>query len=521
MAAEDVARTVTPSIAARQLIDPSGTINADFYRVDYQNVGLELHAGASNNVIASRTFGIIDAGAGNDLIDDRMGGGAIGDVLYGGPGADRITGSGRGDLIIGGAGDDRLAGAAGDDTYYVIAADPGVDVVNEVTWYLWDTYDGTGAYNADSGFISTDTVEFGPGIALADLHVSWGSVMASYASWSATPMKAYETLDLSWASDKTVRVMLPDRADVTVARDMDVTAPGRSWGVEYFKFADGTRITADDMMALAPARSFAGSDAGDVLVGKAGSDLLAGGPGDDLLQGDTGNDTYQFNVGDGADTIQDARGYDKVLFGPGITSSSITLGLGSLLLRVGDNGDAIHVEGFDPLKAATSGAIEAFEFSDGSQISYQELLARGFDLYGTAGSDVISGTSVLDRVLGYAGDDTLDTGAGDDTLDGGAGNDLLRGGSGSDRYVFSKGFGHDRIEDHGALQTEIDTVVLDALHGEVSGKGQEGMLTLTVGDDTADELQIVWNPGSYYGVERVQFSDGTVWDESVLAGFFP
>lgn len=50
-----------------------------------------------------------------------------------------------------------------------------------------------------------------------------------------------------------------------------------------------------------------------------------------------------------------------------------------------------------------------------------------------------------DRIVGGGGKDTLSGGAGKDTLDGGAGRDLLNGGRGADTFVFSAGYGRDRL----------------------------------------------------------------------------
>lgn len=74
-------------------------------------------------------------------------------------------------------------------------------------------------------------------------------------------------------------------------------------------------------------------------------------------------------------------------------------------------------------------------------------------------SDVISGTSSNDRLDGTRQDDVIDAGAGndrvwagrgDDTVTGGSGNDVMEGGSGEDIFVFSAGFGDDKIRDFDA-----------------------------------------------------------------------
>jgi Ca2+-binding RTX toxin-like protein len=163
-----------------------------------------------------------------------------------------------------------------------------------------------------------------------------------------------------------------------------------------------------------------GTSGNDVLTGGRGDDTLAGGIGSDALFGGAGNDTYFFNLGDGVDTITDSSllGESNVLqFGPGVTSNDLSLEIGSLLLRVGNNGDAIHLTTFDPTDVLRLRTIETFRFADSSVLSYDQLVARGFDVSGTAGNDAISGTNLVDRMKGLAGNDFLIGGDGHDLLE--------------------------------------------------------------------------------------------------------
>ena len=147
---------------------------------------------------------------------------------------------------------------------------------------------------------------------------------------------------------------------------------------------------------------------------------------------------YIFNVGDGLDTIIDSvepGQINTLQFGSGITPTDLSLGLGSLLIRVGTNGDAVHIQNFDPSNPYGPHAIETFRFADGSTLTYSQLIDKGFDLTGSAGQDTITGTNAMDRITGLAGNDVLQSYAGDDVLDGGAGADTLTGGTGSDTYI--------------------------------------------------------------------------------------
>jgi len=172
----------------------------------------------------------------------------------------------------------------------------------------------------------------------------------------------------------------------------------------------------------------------DTLYGGAGIDTLSGGIGDDYLLGGTGKDTYIFNRGGGRDTIIDTGKDSNLIFGGGISVSDITLRLGSLELDLG-NGDQVHIDGFDLNDAFNSSSVNSFTFADGTQLSIEQLLARGFDLDGTNQNDTITGTNTTDRINGLAGNDLLSGGAGNDTdntLYGGKASDRLYGQSGND-----------------------------------------------------------------------------------------
>lgn len=66
-------------------------------------------------------------------------------------------------------------------------------------------------------------------------------------------------------------------------------------------------------------------------------------------------------------------------------------------------------------------------------------------LNGGAGNDSLDGGDGADNLRGGAGNDTMTGGTGNDRLEGGQGADRMAGGAGDDTFVFSKGFGRDRI----------------------------------------------------------------------------
>ena len=179
-----------------------------------------------------------------------------------------------------------------------------------------------------------------------------------------------------------------------------------------------------------------GNSGNDTLIAGSGSDTLIAGSGNATLVGGTGVDTFVFNHG-GVYTLIDPLKTigDVIQFGPGITSGMITLGLGSLMLRVGNSGEVIHIMNFDPSNALAPNAIQKFSFADGTSLSYAQLLARGFDIYGTTGNETLSGTNLDNRIYAGTGNDTLIGTGANDTLVAGAGIDTMIGGTGNETFV--------------------------------------------------------------------------------------
>ena len=265
-----------------------------------------------------------------------------------------------------------------------------------------------------------------------------------------------------------------------------------------------------------PGSTLAGNDD---LYGYDGDDSLDGGTGDDYLRGDSGNDTYRFGTGFGNDTIDyewaftnnasGGKSTDTIAFGAGILPSQILLrGEGSDLYLQHVNGvDTVTIEGFD---AGTT--IERVTFADGTVWN----LTLPLTITGSAGADSLAGGINADTLDGAGGNDDLYGNKGDDSLTGGTGDDYLRGDSGNDTYRFGTGFGNDTIDYEWAFTTNAsggkstDTIAFGA--GITAGQ-----VTLNrVGDDLVVKVgsSSIVVEGQYSGpaIERITFSDSTVWD---------
>ena len=233
-----------------------------------------------------------------------------------------------------------------------------------------------------------------------------------------------------------------------------------AWGVDLVQFADGVQWTRED---IAHAVSHV-SAASETLTGTPSKDWLDGGAGDDVLIGGNDYDVYRFGLGYGHDVVAErvssigsaafavvGQDQDAVLFGEGISQDDLTFSRDGFDLIIGVLGedDTLRVEGqFAATYTGVFGKIwmdriEIFQFADGMQMTWEDVLQETLRAEATAGDDTIVGFAY------------------EDVLDGGAGDDLLKGGDENDTYVFGYGYGHDRIlESQGSvLGGDFDTVV--------------------------------------------------------------
>jgi VCBS repeat-containing protein len=413
-------------------------------------------------------------------------------------GADILYGNSGNDTLIGGTGNDQLSGGNGNDTYLFNLGD-GQDTISE----------------NDSTAGNLDVLRFGEGIAPSDITFARdGMVLVLGILGTSDQVRL-----LNWGGGDAFRIEQIEFADGTV------------WDGAYVQSQIAVILNSeigtagdDHLDAWAGEDTlFSGLGGNDVLDGNSGNDTLIGGVGNDILIGGDGNDVYVFNLGDGVDQIVDSGGSDTIQFGAGITPDSLSLGLGSLLVRVGDQGDAIHLEDFNPDDPFNSTVIEKFQFADGTALNIVDLLARGVDIQGSNGDDLLTGTAITDRITGGKGNDTLVGGKGDDLLVGGGGNDVLNGGDGDDVYVFNPGDGKDIIHNYDT-SNGVDTVAFGAgiVLADLNLATKVGNdLILTIGNN-GDQLTFAnWFVGPNYQLDRFSFSDGSSVTGSDLLAVLP
>ena len=214
------------------------------------------------------------------------------------------------------------------------------------------------------------------------------------------------------------------------------------------------------------ANTITGGSGNDFLYGMGGNDTLNGGAGNDVLDGGEGADNLQ--GGTGNDKMTGGAGNDRLDGGEG--ADVMVGGLGNDTYIVDNNGDVV-TEGLNGGTDAVQTTLHNYTLTNnvenlvftgtgaftgrGNAIANTITGGSGNDfLYGMggnatrdggAGNDALDGGDGGDNLQGGAGNDKLTGGTGNDRLEGGQGDDIMTGGAGNDTFVFSAGFGRDRI----------------------------------------------------------------------------
>lgn len=423
----------------------------------------------------------------------RVGGGAVvgggsPDMLFGGGGVDALQGYGGSDFLDGGAGDDTLDGGAGDDVLRGDAGDDrltdseganvffggaGNDVMGPLTTTaFWgpNTYIGGLGDDISVGSRGADTYvfEFGGGadIIRENYFNSGGDVInigpgSLPADWSASRVGTNLVLVHSTGTDK-----------ITVERWFE-SSDSKSYRVDRVTFADGTVWSAAEL-----------TERGLTLYGTATADNLQGfNAYDDVIFSSGGNDTVSGYAGN--DKLYGDQGDDK-LYG----------GDGNDILYGGDGADTLEGQ------------------------------AGGDYLDGGTGNDRLTDTSGLDTFDGGDGEDIMGSTTttqiqGPNTYIGGRGNDTSYGSRGGDIYVFNLGDGQDIIREN--MYNAGGDVVrfgqgIQATDWTGSRVGTSLVLTDSRGlDKLTFEQWFGSTDMKAYRVDRVEFSDGTVWTNAELS----
>ena len=257
--------------------------------------------------------------------------------------------------------------------------------------------------------------------------------------------------------------------------------------VESFSFADGSQLSFHELLDATANR---GTPSDDITYGLSSGTEFFASQGNDRMFGNRSDDIYHFERYLGDDTILDAGGSDKVIFGSGIR-------LSDLKIRQRDNNDSPadmiisfknSTNSLTILSQYSSGRIETFEFYDGLSISTNE-----FGL-ATNSNDVVSGDQNDNIIFAYGGDDIIN---------GSVGSDILNGGEGIDTVIYTdlqtpitvdldagvSYFGNNKHDQLSSIENAIGTEFSDVLIGSYIANRLEGLagndkLEGLNGDDT-------------------------------------
>jgi len=430
-------------------------------------------------------------------------------VGLGTAGNDVIEGSGIADEIEGLQGDDVLRGGDGGDLYYFTRGD-GHDAIEDIM--------------ANPLLSAPDTLLLTGNIALDDLRLTRSEEGAGDDL----------TIGFTWGGDS---ITIVDQfAYSPLGFDSQFALDNR---IEALFFDRGTPIDWLTLQAITLAAYTSSGD--DTTTGFGTPDELFASAGNDLLVGLDGGDTYHFGLGSGQDTISDSARYvntpfsaivggvdngnDRLVFGDGIAVSDVVFsrpgGTDDLLITLANASDSIVIrDQFSAVKldlmsllgVAWFDRIEAFQFADGTVLTWEEVL--------------------LQLTTGTASADTLYGAYYQDTLDGKEGDDWLSGGDEGDTYIFGRGYGNDVIEDNrtNVLTATADTVAFKAdiafadAHFERDGTTDDLLITFTGSSDTLriTNQYVVTETGPFgaHGfdtIERFTWTDGTVKEWTDLA----
>ena len=251
----------------------------------------------------------------------------------------------------------------------------------------------------------------------------------------------------------------------------------------------------------------------DTLLGRRGDDLLKGFAGDDLLGGGAGNDTLV--GGDGFDSLAGAAGDDTLLGGTG--ADNLVGGDGDDLLGGGDGGDRLkggdghdtlrggdHNDqliaglgddlvdggpGVDELVYNQSGPSVVVNLATGvaSGEGDDTLVSIEFVLAGR-GSDSLTGTAGVNRLVGFQGSDTLQGGGDADVLYSGPGADVFVYVAVTDSLVSAPDF----------LDAEYrDVIDLSSIDADPATAPDDAFVLVSAFSHTAGELRVTFDSGAF------------------------
>lgn len=382
------------------------------------------------------------------------------------------------DTIIAGEGDDYILSRDGSDTIIYREGD-GNDVIQD---------SGLGTGDSDNLVLA--------GISAADVRLGLG---------------ASGDLTIGFAGH-----------DESIVIEDQFSSSTNSYGIETITFADASVWNRADIKYWATdgAIFYAGTTAADMILGSYLDQRLSGGQGNDFIDGKGGSDELFGDEGN------DMLAVSTVLPGE---LESLDGGSGTDTATFAELGSAVEVD-----LVASDGRARVLEASPGPAGEWRTIASiRNIEnVVGTSLGDTLLGSGLANQLDGLDGDDVLDGrsgsdtlngGVGDDTLIGGGGDDLVSGGVGSDTYQYFRNDGIDLIKDvNGYAGDKIVFGNIAASLVSLNKEGNDLRIAVAATTPTANDagLITVFNYFSLSAADqlkRIEFSDGTIWDETDIS----
>lgn len=473
--------------------------------------------------------------------DDQLLGGYDNDLLYGQSGNDLLEGDFGNDLLEGGLGDDVLYGGAGSDTYQYRKGE-GRDTIRA------NQHDGNDTETLKLVNALTSEVKF---------FKENSDLLVVINSNPNDPIRVEQHFNFHGSGQHLL--------------DKIQFSDGVVWSANIFnpKAVDYTTQI----------RSIYGTSGNETLQSTGGDDLLAGGLGHDtyIYRKGQGKDKIDTNAWDWsyvaqtetlglADTAStdvvlrrdtydllitiksspndeirvinhfDASNnnftaIDSIVFSDGISWNLATIANKVLLSSIADD----EIWGYLNNETIRGGDGDDYiSGNEGNDLLYGDngvdLLAgdAGTDkLFGGNGNDRLFGGSGNDHIKGELGNDEVHGDDGDDVLEGNLGDDFMSGGAGNNTYIFSVGDGHDTINNNDFYTYDylsfVNTIKFNnVLPSDILLKRENDDLIIEFKSSSGDQIRVQQHflPvefGKDKAVDKIAFSDGSIWSESDIA----